>query len=440
MLKWDQGVASRGRYAGQPAPIPPKLPSRNTNYDILTQEQPKLTRGASQDIRALPGTEISLPRTSSNNRDSSSDDKCEEPSGIDGYYGTGISFSWSQTHNTCQDPQVRLLIHHYDHHVVTTFVWIDTPDDRWRNDVLPLAQASLSLFFAILALASTHLSSKLPSNQPSTTQLSAQSMRYRERSLQFLAQNLEDEAQKRCDRSSVSSILATIYILCSLEMAPSDSDIWLVHLRASHLMIRRWLSNPSTMGMLVDTTSRYLVTQFSIINVFASTTSFGKIEKLSNIDFAEKDSTIFSDYLEIIHAITVEEPERASLRDLGVAMRRVDLTLVAAKLEDGCGKTRNLTQQLCICTEQLKRDFDQVIAIYHHSGLMDAYQALREPSDASECITKLLKFLLDKLVLIPTSGPLAQDLSWPLFICGTTCRHLEDEQRLLERLIKEEME
>ena len=190
----------------------------------------------------------------------------------------------------------------------------------------------------------------------------------------------------------------------------------------------------------LDTTSRYLVTQFSIINVFASTTSFNHIEQLSNIDFEEKESTIFSDYLEKIHAITVEERKRASLRDLGVVVGKVDLTLVATNLEDACDNTRNLTHQLRICTEQLKRDFDRVIDIYNQSGLIYAYQALGEPGDATECIAKLLKALLDELILIPTGGPFAQDLPWPLFICGTACRHLENEQRLLERLMKEVMD
>ena len=216
-LKWDQGVASRGKYAGQAAPISLKRPSRNTKYDILSQEHPKLTPGASQDIDALPKTVMLLSRISSNKSDSGSDDKCEEPLGIDRHNGTGISSSWTQILNIYQDPHVRRLIHYYDHHVATTFVWIDTPDDRWRKDVLPLAQASPSLLFAILALASAHLSSKLPPNQPSATQLSTQSIRYRERSLHLLAQQLEDEAQKCCSRSSVPSILATIYILCNLE-------------------------------------------------------------------------------------------------------------------------------------------------------------------------------------------------------------------------------
>lgn len=203
-------------------------------------------------------------------------------------------------------------------------------------------------------------------------------------------------------------------------------------------MIRRWLSTASTVDAL-DATSRYLVTQFSIINVFASTTSFDHIEKLSNVDFAEKASTIFGDYLEIIHAITVEERERAALRELGLKSPNANLACFATRLWNARHRTRILSRQL-FCDEQLKREFDRVVEIYHYSGLIYAYQALAEPSDTAQYIPRLLSSLLTELTLISTTGPFAEDLAWPLFICGTVCRHLKDEQLLLERLMKEEME
>lgn len=204
-------------------------------------------------------------------------------------------------------------------------------------------------------------------------------------------------------------------------------------------MIKRWLSTPSRIDLL-DTTSRYLVTQFSIVNVFASTTSFGNIEELSKIDLEEKGSTIFGDYMQTIHAITVKERERAALRHLGFAMGRADLASFAKRLENARKISKDLNGRLSLCTEQQEKDFNRVVDIYHHSGLIYAYQALAEPVDATECIPQLLASLISDLILISTSGPFAQDLAWPLFICGTACRHLKDEQHLIERLMREEME
>lgn len=336
------------------------------------------------------------------------------------------------------DPQVRQLINHYDHCVATTFVWIDNPENRWRNDVLPLAQESPSLLFAILALSSLHLSSKLPANGPSSIQMSTRSVRYRERSLQLLARQLENETQNSRSAKATPFILATMRLLCSLEMVHSDSALWRVHLQASHIVIQKWLSIASSIDLL-DSTSRFFIKEFGVLNVFAATSNFGDIVEFSDIKFAEDEPTIFSHYLETIHAITIEERKRAALRETGSILTAVDLNSFTSRLENARTMTRSLSRHLYFCTEQLRRDFDRVVDICHRSGLIYAYQALAEPDDAELCIRQLLCTLIRDLKLISPNGHFAQDLAWPLFISGSACRHLKDEQLLIKQFLRESM-
>jgi len=269
--------------------------------------------------------------------------------------------------------------------------------------------------------------------------MSTQSIQYRDRSLQLLAHQLEEEAQKSYSAKSIPLILATMFILCSLEMVNSDSAIWQLHLQAAQIMIRRWFPTGSPLHLL-DTTSRFVITEFSILNIFASTSNFGDMEETLDIESIKEEPTIFSDYLETIHAITIEERKRATLRGQRLTLPSIDLKAVETGLENARSMTRSLIQHLYFCTEQLKRNFNQVVDIYHHSGLIYAYQALAEPSDAATCVPKILTCLLRDLRLVSTSGHFAQDLAWPLFIAGTACIHLEDEQRLIRRFLQETME
>jgi len=433
-LKWDEGVASRGRHAGQPAPIPLKRGSKKGAHGT------KVPGGSSSDEQeSLPNspvveTDLVLSRDCSENN---------TLPGIEGKdtsgtpYGIDLSLSWSQLPKVYQDPNIRRLIHHYDHFVAPTFVWIDTPENRWRNDILPLAQESPSLLFAILALSSANLHSRLPSQQQSSIPMSTEFVRYRDRSLQLLSHQLQDDARSQSGKS-VALILATMLVLCNLEMVHPDSTVWRVHLQASRTVIRRWLSTPSLMGLL-DATSRYIVTQFSMVNVFASTTCFSDVEEIPRIELVEKEPAIFNDYLESIHDITVEERNRAKSRGTGSVLSPVDLRAFEKRLENARDLTRSLSRELYLSTEQLKRDFDRVVDIYHSAGLIYVCQALAEPKSATMHIPQYLEVLIRDLTLTSASGRFAQDLAWPLFIAGTACRHLGDAQCFIQRWMLESM-
>jgi hypothetical protein len=176
-----------------------------------------------------------------------------------------------------------------------------------------------------------------------------------------------------------------------------------------------------------------------MVNVFASTTCFNVVEEIPRIELAEKDPAIFIDYLETIHDITVEERRRATLHESGVPLSTVDLKAFETRLENARNFTRSLSRGLYLSTEQLKRDFDRVVDIYHNAGLIYAYQALARPHFAAIRIPPLLERLTCDLTLTSASGRFAQDLAWPLFIAGTACCHHEDAQHFIERWMLESM-
>jgi Fungal specific transcription factor domain len=352
-------------------------------------------------------------------------------------------------HPELQDRDMLKYVHHYDNQLAATLVWVDGEDNPWRKVILPLAFNEPSLLFSVLALAAEHLSKRAPDDSLLQISRQADAGKFRDMSLKLLARHLKHEMQgqhsgqhsgqqlqktsQNLDKAgSAKSILATMLMLCQLEMVHSESMVWKIHLQASHTMIQRWLLTPSRLDMS-DSDSRFLIKETFTINVFAATSSFSDDEEALAFEDAD-DHTLFSGFMTVIHDITRTERKIAA-KTINFAP---DLPLLERRLEEARLSTRQLAANYEKLREKGTRlDFDRVVDIFHHAGVIYAYQALAMPETARRGKAPHFDSLLKILHLLPASGLFAQDLAWPLFIASTECREREHERQWLQQKMED---
>jgi hypothetical protein len=341
---------------------------------------------------------------------------------------------------------VKELVHHYDHNLAPTLVWVDSFNNPWRNVILPLAYAEPSLLFSVLALAAEHLSQRASEDSLQRIHHHNNACMFRDRSLKLLANHLKDEMQGRYDgrperqrerkrdlpnATFTKIILATMLMLVQYEMVCAESLVWKVHLQASHTMIQSWLLTPSRLDVN-DADNKFLLKETFTINAFAATSSFADEEDAPVFD--DSDETLFGGFMTAIHDITRYE-RRISL---GKATFLPELPFLEARLETARASTQRLAANYDkLQPKAIRLDFDRVVDIYHHAGIIYAYQALATPESAQPAIGLRLDLLVEALHLLPASGLFAQDLVWPLFIASTECRYREHERRWLQQKMED---
>jgi hypothetical protein len=202
--------------------------------------------------------------------------------------------------------------------------------------------------------------------------------------------------------------------------------LWKIHLQAARTMIRRW-SIAANLPTSLDPTRSFLVQELFATNVMASVTNFKPNDELVSVTLQSNDRAPFIGFLHVIQSVTKIE------RD-GLGPHRS-----LAKVEDlegGLGKVRkhalNCSRSLTFRSNDIRHEFDDVVDIFYHSGLMYLYRCLLSQQDADIMITDSKKKLLTRLRDLKDVIPFAQDLPWPLFIAGTECAGIIEEQGCVE--------
>lgn len=442
-LKWDQGVASRGRLAGKALPIfeREEVPHASRSRRNVKENDDVWGPLVVPEIKY----EIVDPR-------GNAFDDLDRESTVERVQFVSLPTfrldipTTLSMHPELQKQGMNELVHHYDHNLAATLVWVDSCNNPWRNVILPLAYEEPLLLFSVLALAAEHRSKRAPDDSLQRIKLQTDACRFRDKSLKLLANHLKQEMQGRYDghyegkddlskTTSTKTILATMLMLCQLEMVHSESLVWKIHLQASHTMIQSWLLTPSRFDM-GDADNKFLIKETFTINVFAASSSFTDDEEALAFEDAD-EHTLFSGFMTAIHEITRHERRIAS----GKAKVLPELPLLEQRLDHA----RTSTQQLAASYDKLqpkaiRLNFDRVVDIYHHAGIVYAYQALAAPEIARQAIDPQLDLLLEALHLLPASGLFAQDLAWPLFIASTECRDRKTEQQWLQQKMEDSAE
>lgn len=203
LLKWDQGVASRGSLKGKSLPI----------------------KTADTPVSVLHLLEVS---NSPEARSSRSGDQFQ-----------GITSPFSLEMRTVPKPLLpfqlkrsddRYLLHHYDHVVASNMAWADCHENPWRHIIIPLALESPPLLNAILAFAAKHMNAISLSASKKSTSIMPISLpdRFQQKAVKLLAEEIKEFAAERdsldsfdmaqkVSRNRSNSILATMLVLCNVE-------------------------------------------------------------------------------------------------------------------------------------------------------------------------------------------------------------------------------
>jgi hypothetical protein len=202
-LKWDQGVASRGKLKGQPLPIKTadqSVPAANLNEAskyLIT----RMSRSGDPEHEIIP---------------SSSPQMSTIPKPL-------LSFQ-------LQSADERYLLHHYDHIVASNMAWADCHENPWRHIIIPLALESPHLLNAILAFAAKHIKAvSMPASKDITAFIPiSYPERFQQKAVTLLAREIQEFATERdcqppsnttkgISRNRSNAILATMLVLCNVE-------------------------------------------------------------------------------------------------------------------------------------------------------------------------------------------------------------------------------
>ncbi|KAF3938049.1 hypothetical protein ABW19_dt0202071 [Dactylella cylindrospora] len=355
----------------------------------------------------------------------------------------------SQLPTILQNASVRDLLAHYDQTLAAMMVWIDTPSNPWRKIMIPLAMQSPTLLLALLAVSANHLSAQNGGNHPV---YSPAATRYRDSSLALITNRLKLETQtlgyqspdpsyQVSNKMDSDATLAAIIMLTNFEMIGSQTNAWRTHLDAARTMIKL-RGGANQIAAEEDPVSGFLLSQFFVIDVLASTTTF-TAEDAKDFEMpmntpASGREELFEDFLKVMHQITrwerqlsnpertpppIPPPEAIQTRFEGARQRTVRASAAFA----------------AVLTAEQKEDFNHLINVYHHSGLLYAWRSLYNFTSSHTLIATSKRELSRSLNSIKDQKRFAVDLVYPLFILGTESMGDEITQELVEWRMKEAM-
>lgn len=428
-IQWGQGVASRGKLTGKALPVLEPASSSTADADKTLKGSPDPTHsGTTLGDRLTTFESTSTPSTSES---VSTPDLAPAP--LD---STDLEPMPENLPSLLQDQGVQELLQHYDKEVASVMPWIDGPTNGWRTVMLPLTTKSLPLLLAILALAAEHYTVTKKENRRSD--------HYRDRSLRLLAQNLrkdleQDSLDKRNEHTSAT--LATILILCNLEMIRSDNELWTVHWKAVRTITRRW-TTPNQATPPLDPSLRFLIKEAFVYDVFASSTTFHQGDSIPSSIVSDHDRNIFSDWLEIIQDVTrTERCLHDDPNSAQVSHHLRDANFLRDRFEYARASSLHYSHlvQLHSGAPSLRSDLAQLIDIFHYAGLLYSFQALLGLDHSGPARQELVQRTVLSIDQIRECNAFQHDFVWPLFIIGTESRGSPDLQQFVESRVQTAM-
>ena len=434
-------MASRGKLTGKSLPVlEPALTSASQESQSpksLTPAESSGSREERVDSSTLTETEpITVPHALRNAfRLFNNDDVV-----FNNPFAKNVDLSCHDLPEYLQDQTAQMLFHYYDHVVAALMPWVDGHDNDWRNLMLPLALKSPSLLLAILALSAEHYSTKM--GPTLSDERGITSSHYRDRSVTVLAKNLRTELNEDSIvelQEPATAMLATILVLCNLEMIRSDSAVWRVHWKAARTITRRW--TPHHPSRALDPTYRFLVKEAFVYDVFGSSTTFDTDGEISGSVLSDDDCGAFTEWLQVVQEVTIAERCRndnsrrdecsQNLGDMRVLQDRFDRVRNSSLHH---GRTMNFK------SATLQADFNLLVDIFHFAGLLYSYQALLGHDDHAAARAACVSGVVNSIGQIQNMNAFQHDLVWPLFLIGAESRHHPETQKFAETKLIEAMD
>lgn len=442
-IQWGQGVASRGKLTGKTLPVLEANSTGSVDYnDSPKSSTPPESLGSRDENSESSPVPVPPGLRSAFEAAANGQSPLSRSSSLDG------DLSPEQIPLYVQDPIVQQLLHHYDKEVAAIMPWVDGPGNTWRTVIIPLGMESPSLLLAMLALAAEHYTSKMGSTW--SKQQGIRSSHYRDKSLKLLAQNLRYEMREGAltpHQEPPSAMLATILILCNLEMIRSDSSVWSVHWKAARTITRRWTSPHHSSSSPLDPICQLLIKEAFTYDVFASSTTFDNDDQIPGSVLNEGDEGAFTEWMRIIQDVTTSERYHYKLRSKVGGSHHptppppTDMATLQRRFEYARQCSLHFEKTMDFGSPELHRDFGILISIFHYAGLLYGFRALLDTTSISTSATiqQLVQSTIQHINQIEVRSAFQHDFVWPLFIIGTESRdsvELQDfvESRLLEAM------
>ncbi|KAF7185178.1 Acriflavine sensitivity control protein acr-2 [Pseudocercospora fuligena] len=468
-IRWDQGVASRGKLSGKALPIEdspavkPGAPIRARTESSLPSQT--ALESTFQSTQSAPTWSPSPAPTASSSSSSHPSPRASARIAISSLlspsvpddneqsplprtpdytqYNTGFNLNNPHALNIdfrnrpllppLRDPCAQQLLNYYDHIVSATFPWIEGPENHWRTVMIPLALECHSLLLALLAMAAEAYHSK--HGREWYFQHISGPAQLRNECIQVLAHDLHAEMtdeQTFANVTKSSGILATILALCNLEMIKSDSALWRVHWSAARTITRRWTMPPRSPTSL-DYNCRFLVVDAFFYDAFASTTTFDGNTPIPGEVVHPDDVDIFIEYFQLIQQITSAERSR---HESGPGGDTADFlrSKISIRQEFEAVRLRNkgFDTLFQLASASRRHDFNAVIDMFHFAGLLYAYQVMLSPRDSEAARQECAETFVECRRQIHSVEGIQHDFVWPLFIVGTEARGHVELQRFIE--------
>lgn len=312
-------------------------------------------------------------------------------------------------------------------------VWLDTDQNDYRRRVLPLAKNEPGLRLAVAAISAQHGSALFPHSPPEFPELA------RDACLGFIQRSAEEMTHRLTTGSVLDSctdlvtaewMLASILIMICFEMVQSRLEAAECHLKAARRLINIFSSTNAGTSELFG----FLQNQLSIHDVLASTTSFN-LQDLENTITPPPNTktTIFSEYLTLLHRVTLTSRQAAcrSDTDSSTLPQQLSANFVRSQFEQARGATLLTAGKLHLERSTPRHDLVHLVETYHNAALLYSYRCigLENLDPVTLLEQQLLSLRLpDQLLQFDDQKLHVQNLPWPALIAGTECHGNVDQQ------------
>ncbi|KAF1929910.1 uncharacterized protein M421DRAFT_418955 [Didymella exigua CBS 183.55] len=425
-LKWDQGIASRGKFAGSMVPIHRgKASVFNDSMRKPHARRPKAITFRSPQTRA----ELSVSSIR--------------------YHGDLLEVASGALHRASQDQYLvnrcarvillDRLLDHFSTGVVPRLTWIELPDNLWPTTLRSLAQGSRCLYLSLSCLAAAHLSATQIGTISERSSFKQLHDRLRELSLQSVNQGIARVLTNTPSGLSGESLhlwltetLASIIALCYAEAFRPAPTRWKLHLYGCRTVVDR-LSLHRELGpeRLVEKFLLKEVADLEALSDFSTPTLMSPISTTRASTLACGNS--FWGFTDLIREISFTEKKhqhasgKMSAIDMSAWHTRADESYhgIISNVRDMCGRQGNIT-----CFESVARAHHYATVVYSYQAL--APEVIGEATVALEALFTILKDMCTTDNEAMTA--FWHDMFFPLLIAGTECSADEGLQAIVEHL------
>lgn len=408
ILRWDQGIASRGKFTGC------KLP--------LLDEHKSPKKQGNNHARPL-GHQTWISTIS--------------PSPVD---DTELARHHIST-SICE-----LLLRHFISNVAPRLTWFDSPQNPWRSLILPLAKKSTCFRQSIMCLSSAHITA-VSDRIDHSSAISQTNRQIREGTLHSLTQKMQShmlETSYPCignaSAFSMVEMLASMLALCYSEILIPNSKEWGLHLQACRVVIERH-------GLQTDAAQKqsifihFLVKEVSDLLACGNFSIFSRHAEYATAPYRLNISDTQSwGFLNLIDEITVIERLRYDHFVRNRSPPPVNMNHWYAKLDEAYEKAIHMLDLLPSCGKSQHQYSSAIVKAHYYAVSIYCYQALKPCGHSNiESRKPSIENLLEtiKCATLEPQSAFAHDVFFPLFIAGTECQSDKARQQQIEKFFQE---